>query len=82
MRFAILGICHETNTFSNVPTDYGQFEASVIDRGEDIVRRYRDSNFHVAGYLQAAEELGFEAVPLTFAQTGPSAPSPGMHTTG
>lgn len=71
MRFAILGICHETNTFSNVPTDYGQFEASGIDRGEDIVRRYRDSNFHIAGYLQGAAELGFEAVPLTFAQTGP-----------
>ncbi len=71
MRIAILGICHETNTFSNVLTDYAQFEESGIDRGEDIVRRYGDSNFHIAGYLEAARDLGFQAVPLTFAQTGP-----------
>ena len=71
MRFAILGISHETNTFSNVPTDYAQFEASGILRGEEIVAEYRDAHFHVTGYLQAADELGFEAVPLVFAQTGP-----------
>lgn len=71
MRIAILGICHETNTFSNVPTDYARFEESGIDRGEDIVSRYQDSNFHIAGYLEAARDLGFQAVPLTFAQTGP-----------
>ena len=41
MRFAILGISHETNTFSSVPTDYGQFEASGILRGQEIVAEYR-----------------------------------------
>lgn len=71
MRFAILGLCHESNTFSRVPADFGQFEASGIDRGEGIVRRYRDSTTHLAGYLEAADALGFEAVPLTYAQTGP-----------
>ena len=71
MRFAILGISHETNTFSNVPTDYAQFEASGILRGQEIVDHYRDSLYTIAGYLQAAEELGFEAVPLMYAQTGP-----------
>ena len=37
MRFAILGLFHETNTFSNVPADYAQFEASEIDRGENAI---------------------------------------------
>jgi microcystin degradation protein MlrC len=71
MRFAILGISHETNTFSSVPTDYARFEASDILRGQEIVDRFGASLYTIAGYLQAAEELGFEAVPLMWAQTGP-----------
>ena len=71
MRVAILGISHETNTFSRVPTDYAQFEASGILRGPEIVAKYRESLYQIAGYLQAADELGFEAVPLMYAQTGP-----------
>jgi microcystin degradation protein MlrC len=73
MRFAILGISHETNTFSKVPTDYAQFELADILRGQEIVDRFEDSLYTIAGYLQAARELGFEAVPLMWAQTGPLA---------
>ena len=71
MRFAILGIWHETNTFSRVPTDYAQFEASDILRGQEIVDELGESLSTVAGYLQAARELGFEAVPLMWARSGP-----------
>ena len=73
MRFAILGISHETNTFSRVPTDYAQFEASDILRGQEMVDRFDGSLYTIAGYLQAGRELGFEAVPLMWAQTGPLA---------
>ncbi len=73
MRFAILGISHETNTFSKVPTDYAQFLASDILRGQEIVDTFGESLYTIAGYLQAAKELGFEAVPLMWAQTGPLA---------
>jgi microcystin degradation protein MlrC len=73
MRFAILGISHETNTFSRVPTDYAQFEASDILRGQELVDRFDGSLYTIAGYLQAGRELGFEAVPLMWAQTGPLA---------
>ena len=65
MRFAILGISHETNTFSRVPTDYAQFEASDILRGQEIVERFEGSLYTIAGYLQAARELGFEVRPDT-----------------
>ena len=71
MRFAILGISHETNTFSNVPADYGQWEASGILRGQQIVDQYADARYTISGYLQAAQELGFEPVPLMYAVTGP-----------
>jgi len=71
MRLAILGISHETNTFSRVPTDYAAFEAADILRGEQLVERFDGSSYTIAGYLQAADELGFEAVPLMWAQTGP-----------
>ncbi|MGY8881330.1 MAG: M81 family metallopeptidase, partial [Dehalococcoidia bacterium] len=30
MRFAILGISHETNTFSKVPATYEEFEKATI----------------------------------------------------
>jgi microcystin degradation protein MlrC len=71
MRFAVLGLWHETNTFSPVPADYAAFEADALLRGEAIVAEYRDSQATVAGFLQAAGELGFEAVPLIHARTGP-----------
>ncbi|GIT58436.1 MAG: hypothetical protein Ct9H300mP19_03840 [Dehalococcoidia bacterium] len=68
MRIAILGISHETNTFSIVPATYEEFEKL---RGEEIFDRYATSEYTIAGYLQAAEELGFEPVLLMQARTGP-----------
>ena len=71
MRFAILGISHETNTFSSVPADYASFEAEGILRGQEIVDEFAGSEATAAGFLQAARELGFEGVPLIHARTGP-----------
>ncbi|MDO8630774.1 MAG: M81 family metallopeptidase, partial [Phycisphaerales bacterium] len=68
MRFAVLGISHETNTFSKVPADYAAFK---VYRRTDMVDTYRNSNYTIAGYIQAAGELGFEMVPLAYAVTGP-----------
>lgn len=71
MRFAILGISHETNTFSRVPATYEEFEKRVMARGDEIIKLFAESDYTIAGYLQAAEELGFETVPLMYARTGP-----------
>ena len=85
MRFAILGISpRDQHLLAASPPTTRQFEAS----GHPARRRRsspstRDAHFHVAGYLQAADELGFEAVPLMFAQTGPDRRrSPRTPTTG
>ncbi|MDA1279886.1 MAG: M81 family metallopeptidase, partial [Chloroflexi bacterium] len=71
MRFAILGISHETNTFSVVPATYEQFEKSRILRGQQIADHYAESEHTIAGYLQGARELGFQAELLMHARTGP-----------
>ena len=71
MRIPVLGISHETNTFSSVPADYDAFVATGILRGEEIFDKFRDASYTISGYLQAAEELGFELVPLMYAVTGP-----------
>ncbi len=71
MRFAILGLSHETNTFSPVPADYGRFEQQGILRDQEIVEFFGDSQATVAGFLQAANEFGFDAVPLIHARAGP-----------
>ena len=70
MRFAVLGISHETNTFSEVPADYESFRAGTLRRDE-MFERHRDSSYTIAGYIQGADELGFEMVPLMYAVTGP-----------
>ncbi len=71
MRYAILGISHETNTFSRVPADYQAFEDNEIIRGDEILDEYESSLYTIAGYLQASKELGFDVVPLMRAKTGP-----------
>ena len=71
MRFAILGISHETNTFSSVPADYARFEEEGVLRGAEIVEEFGNSEATIAGFLQAAQDLGFDAVPLLHARAGP-----------
>jgi microcystin degradation protein MlrC len=71
MRIATLGILHETNTFSRVPADYAAFEASGILRGDAIVAVHRGGHHTLSGFIEAAETLDFELVPLIFATTGP-----------
>ena len=51
-----------------MPATYEEFEKL---RGEEIFDRYATSEYTIAGYLQAAEELGFEPVLLMQARTGP-----------
>lgn len=77
-RVGMLGIFHETNTFSHIKADYSAFDGSSteapggkITRGQEILDEYANSNHVVAGYYQVAEELGFELVPLMKCVTGP-----------
>ena len=71
MRMALLGVAHETNTFSRVPATYEQFEKTGMVRGDALEREYRDSFHTNAGFLEAGEVLGFDVAPLLYTHTGP-----------
>ena len=71
MRLALLGMAHETNTFSRVAASFDEFQQAGILRGHEMVREYRDSDHIIAGYLEAADLFGCDVVPLIHAATGP-----------
>jgi microcystin degradation protein MlrC len=75
VRIAALGLHHETNTFSSYPTTYESFSQSSyggLFRAGEIEQNQRLSHSTFAGYFQAADELGFDLVPLLFAANDPS----------
>ena len=71
MRIALLGMAHETNTFSRVPATYQEFQQTGFVRGQGLVVEYRDSFHTNAGFLQAEDELGCQVVPLLYTHAGP-----------
>ncbi|MCA1647943.1 MAG: M81 family metallopeptidase [Chloroflexi bacterium] len=71
LRLATIGFSHETNTFSNVPTDYARFEELGVFRGVEVAREFGGSQATIAGFLAADEQLDVEVVPLFFAHAHP-----------
>lgn len=74
MRIAVGGLMHETATFVDRPTRLVDFEQGFgLFRGAGIVERFGGgANMCIGGFLQAAEEHGFEAVPLLWGFAYPS----------
>ena len=71
MRIALLGMAHETNTFSQVPATYQEFQQAGFVRGQELVDEYQNSFHTNAGFLQAEEEFGCQVVPLLYTHAGP-----------
>ncbi|MBC62708.1 MAG: hypothetical protein CL746_00005, partial [Chloroflexi bacterium] len=71
MKIALLGISHETNTFSVTPATYEEFEKRTIIRDDELFSQYDGANYTITGYMEAAKDFDFELVPLMFAETGP-----------
>ena len=77
MRIATGTIAHESSTFTPIPTTYESFAVGSplgIVRGQEILEAHRGTNREPAGYLESAEEHGFELVGLLWTATQPSAP--------
>src|SRR6201994_2851457 len=76
-RIAVGGFLHETNTFAPTKATYdafihgGGWPRMVL--GADIPRIIRRINLGLAGFIEAAEEKGWELVPTIFAAATPSA---------
>ena len=54
MRLFLAMLSHETNTFSNIPTDRGQFEARNLHYGGEIIEAYRGTGTCLGGMIEAA----------------------------
>src|SRR5262249_61475393 len=67
---------HETNTFSNLPTDRGQFEARNLHYGGEIVEAYRGTGTCLGGMIEAAASRGVTLIPSVAAAASPAGPRP------
>ncbi|MAV37646.1 MAG: hypothetical protein CMJ59_19560 [Planctomycetaceae bacterium] len=72
MRIATGGIIHETSTCVDTPTTIDDFEHDRgVIRGEAMLDRFRGANVQTGGFIAAADEYGFELVPLLRAAAFP-----------
>jgi microcystin degradation protein MlrC len=72
VRIFLAMLSHETNTFSNVPTDRAQFEARGLSYGGEIVEGYRGTGTCLGGMIGAAERLGMTLLPSVAATASPA----------
>jgi microcystin degradation protein MlrC len=72
IRLAVLGLHHETNTFSTVPADLDAYRAGGIRRGAEFAAHYRDSQATYGGFLETGPgQQDVETVPLMEAMVNP-----------
>jgi microcystin degradation protein MlrC len=72
VRLFLAMMSHETNTFSNIPTDRGQFEKRNLHYGGEIVETFRGTGTCLGGMIAAAERLGATLVPSVAAAASPA----------
>jgi microcystin degradation protein MlrC len=72
VRAFVAMMSHETNTFSNIPTDRAQFEARDLRYCGEIVEHFRDTGTCLGGMLEAAGRLGLALVPSVAAAASPA----------
>lgn len=71
-RVGILGMWHETNTFSARPTTLADFRDLELATGDDIVAANADTGSVIGGFLDHGD---FELVPVFAAGAWPSGPT-------
>jgi len=70
-RVLVGGISHETNTFSQEPTDLAQFHQRVLIEGADLLLGFGGTRTTVGGFLDGLHLLGATPVPLLYASATP-----------
>ena len=66
---AIGGIMHESNTFSDTPTDFEAFHTSV---GDEIIDAWADTHHEMGGFIQGATQNGYTLYPTLMAAATPA----------
>src|ERR1044072_2479037 len=76
-RIAVGGFLHETNTFAPTKATYADFVHGGgwpgMARGADVLKVMRNINVGLAGFVEAAEDNGWELVPTISCGASPSA---------
>src|SRR5438067_6812613 len=70
-KILIGGIAHETNVFSNVPTDLDQFRQRVSIGGRELVIGFAGTRTVVGGFLDGLAAANARPVPLIYASATP-----------
>ena len=71
MRVGIVGLSHESNTFSSLRTTLNNFE---VWEGKEIIDAFKSTYHEIAGFIEGGSKYGFEAVPLFAARATPAGP--------
>src|SRR5262249_6591471 len=71
-RLFLAMLAHETNTFSNVPTDRAQFEAGHLHYGGEVLETFRNTGTCIGGMIEAAERRAATLVPSVAASASPA----------
>lgn len=72
MRLFLAMMSHETNTFSNLPTDRAQFEARNLHYGGEILEAFRGTGTCLGGMIDAAARRGATLIPSVAAAASPA----------
>ncbi len=72
MRLFLAMMSHETNTFSNVPTDRAQFEARHLHYGGEILETFRGTGTCLGGMIDAALRTGATLLPSVAVSASPA----------
>ena len=71
-RVAVIGVFHETNTYSPVPTDLAAFERRGLLRGPAWVREFAGTRTVGGGFLAGGESAGLDLVGVFGAYATPA----------
>ncbi len=71
LRACLARFSHETHSFSPVPTTLDDFRTIY---GEDILQRARGTRTGIAGFIDSAQDLGVDLMPVLSAGAGPAGP--------
>ena len=69
---AIGGIMHESNTFSNVPTDRAAFQSGHLIFGDDILDIWGEAHHEIGGFIESASAYGCDLHPTLMAAATPA----------
>ncbi len=75
MRIATGSISHESSSFTPIPTPYEAFSHATrgFYRGGEVIEAMRGSNLGIGGFIEGADEHGFELAPIVWTFAEPSA---------